>query len=70
MNPVRWAWLIWVVSGLAIEGYAIWEGNGNTLSETVWLLSKHYPLVAFLAGLLMGHFFWQRVNGNGHPPPK
>jgi hypothetical protein len=67
VNALRWAWLFWVVAGLTIEGLAIYEAEGNTLSETVWLLTKHYPLVAFLAGLLMGHFFWQRVgNGNGN----
>jgi hypothetical protein len=67
VNLVRWGWLVWVLAGLALEGWAIYEGKGNTLSETVWLLTRHYPLVAFLVGLLMGHFFWQRVNGHKDP---
>ena len=66
MNIVRWLWLIWAVAALALEGYAIWEGQGNTLSEVVWLMTKHYPLVAFLVGLIAGHWFWQRVGQNGN----
>jgi hypothetical protein len=33
--------------------------DGDTISERVWAASK-YPLVPFLAGMIAGHFFWQR----------
>lgn len=62
MTTLRWVWLGWVLVGLAIEGFAIWTRTpGDTLSETIWTLTVHYPLVAFALGVLMGHFFWQRV---------
>ena len=34
------------------------KSSGDTISEIIWYLSKR-PLVPFLFGLLMGHFFWQ-----------
>lgn len=67
MTPVRWVWLGWVLLGLLIEGYAVWtRTQGDTLSETIWDLTRRYPLVAFTLGFLMGHFFWQRALPNGH----
>ena len=33
--------------------------QGDTISERVWHASS-YPLVPFLAGMIAGHFFWQR----------
>jgi hypothetical protein len=41
------------------EIVAIWENQGNTISEIVWFVTKTHPLLAFGFGLLMGHFFWQ-----------
>ena len=33
---------------------------GLTISEQVWGATARYPVVAFFAGVLCGHFFWQR----------
>jgi len=54
------AWVIAIAVLLVYEAYAV--GNhipGDTLSEAVWAIAD-YPLVPFLAGIVCGHFFWQR----------
>lgn len=46
---------------LAYELVAIWTpAPGDTLSELVWGANEQYPVIAFLAGLLCGHWFWPR----------
>lgn len=46
------AWLLY-------EGYTLVNGEKqDTISERVWRVSKR-PMVPFLAGALMAHFFWQ-----------
>lgn len=51
--------------GAAALGYEAWalvnRSKGDTISEIVWDATIKRPLVPFAAGLLMGHFFWQRV---------
>jgi len=48
-----------VMALLAYEGVTLFNSrDGDTISEIIWYLSKR-PLVPFLFGLLMGHFFWQ-----------
>jgi hypothetical protein len=37
------------------------EAEGDTLSEVVWSASDRWPVVAFAAGMVAGHFFWPRV---------
>ena len=32
----------------------------DTISEQVWDASKATSMVPFVAGFIMGHFFWQR----------
>jgi hypothetical protein len=55
------AWVIAVVTLLGWEGYTLMNNvPGDTLSEAVWNVAGDYPLMPFLAGLLCGHFFWQR----------
>jgi hypothetical protein len=45
---------------LAYEALALANRQtGDTISERVWRASE-YPLVPFAAGLVCGHFFWQR----------
>lgn len=53
-----------VLSAIALLG--IWEiyvllnnESGDTISEWFWYVSKH-PVIPFIAGLLMSHFFWFR----------
>ena len=40
--------------------YELWAAitkKAPTISQFVWDWSKRYPIVPFLFGLLMGHFF-------------
>lgn len=30
----------------------------ETISQVIWRWSQNYPMVPFVAGLLMGHWFW------------
>ena len=49
-----------VVVLLGWEGWALVNHTpGDTISEAVWKAATARPIVPFLAGLLMGHFFWQ-----------
>ena len=60
-----WGWAIWVVaiavSFGVLEGWALMTGR-PTLSRTVWVFSKAWPPLPFVAGLLAGflasHFWW------------
>jgi len=55
-------WFVWILAGLTLEVYALWNGlYSSTLSDIVWEITTHYPLLPLAFGLLMGHFFWQRV---------
>lgn len=63
MSYVFWAALV------ALGVYEAWaltkeaeqpSISGLTISEKVWAVTLHYPLVPFLFGLLMGHFFFRR----------
>jgi hypothetical protein len=60
-----WFWVFWVVLiavsfGIA-EGWAI-KTHRITLSATVWAITKAWPPLPFVAGLLAGflacHFWW------------
>jgi hypothetical protein len=53
------AWAVAIAFLLAYEAYAVLNSvPGDTLSEAVWQYGQH-PMVAFAAGVLIGHFFWQ-----------
>ena len=46
---------------LAYEGWTLVnQTQQDTISESIWRVTQTRPLVPFLAGLLCGHFFWQR----------
>lgn len=55
----------WLLAGLigllfVYEAVALWTPQaGDTISEVMWALGRH-PLVPFLMGVLMGHFWWPR----------
>ena len=60
-----WIWVFWVltiaVTFAVLEGWAI-KTNRTTLSRTVWIISKEWPPLPFVAGFLVGflacHFWW------------
>jgi hypothetical protein len=37
------------------------EHDGDTISEIIWDATTQRPLVPFAAGVLCGHFFWQKA---------
>ena len=51
-----------LVGGLVLyEGLALANDcEGDTVSEIVWAATTKRPIVPFAAGVLCGHFFWQR----------
>lgn len=60
-----WIWVFWILAiavtfGI-LEGVAIKTGR-TTLSRTVWIVSKAWPPLPFVAGFLAGflacHFWW------------
>jgi hypothetical protein len=58
--------LAFVVGGLLLfDLYALsaW-GWDETISVAVLQLSKKYPVVAFLAGVVCGHLFWPQEPTN------
>jgi hypothetical protein len=64
----RW-WLFWgllfVISFAVIEGVALMQPEGKTLSQTIVDLSYDWPPIIFLFGLGVGvhvtHFWWHWV---------
>jgi hypothetical protein len=45
---------------LAYDAYALYKGGvENTISVRIIRWSKLYPILPFMMGILMGHFFWQ-----------
>ena len=49
-----------IVALIAYEVYTLANKEDNdTLSESTWRVTARQPIVPFLSGVLMGHFFWQ-----------
>jgi hypothetical protein len=60
-----------LVGGMLIYEYVALRNTceGDTISEIIWAATTKRPLVPFAAGLLCGHFFWQRANGSKPAEP-
>lgn len=41
--------------------------EGDTISEIIWTTTTKRPILPFAFGVLMGHFFWQRVESSPAP---
>lgn len=60
MPKTNIAWAILITAALLYEGWTLINHTPHdTLSEAVWAVASKRPLVPFVAGFLMGHFFWQ-----------
>lgn len=63
---MRWAGFAWTAGLIVVLGYeafAVLNATPNdTLSEFIWKYGQH-PMVSFAAGVVIGHFWWQR---SGH----
>lgn len=56
-----WLLVASVVGLVTYEIYAaVSDRSGDTISELIWRFTLNHPLIPFLFGVLMGHFFWQR----------
>ena len=63
---MMWFWAAWlVVIGVSFslaEGFAV-ATHRFTLSRTIWTWSRHFPLLPFIVGLVVGglavHFWWE-----------
>lgn len=52
-----WLLLVGIGALVGYELYAAITKREPTISQYVWMLSKRAPIVPFLFGYLMGHFF-------------
>lgn len=53
--------LVTVGALLAYEAWTLCNKEPNdTISESVWDVTKHRPIVPFAAGMLAGHFFFSK----------
>jgi hypothetical protein len=50
--------ILGIILVVAYELWAVITQRASTISEIVWRTSIDYPLLPFLAGVLMGHLFW------------
>lgn len=52
-----------LVGGLCIYELVALENDcpDDTISEIMWAATTKRPILPFAAGVLCGHFFWQRV---------
>jgi hypothetical protein len=46
---------------IAVYDVIAWQtwGIDSTISAVFYTWSKHYPIIPFFFGVLMGHLFWQ-----------
>lgn len=58
-----------LVGGLVVYEFVALrnECEGDTISEIVWTSTTERPIVPFAAGVLCGHFFWQRAGERRSP---
>lgn len=59
---MEWIFLGLLICAFLYEFAALYSARpGDTISEIVWAISAKRPLLPFMVGVLMGHFFWQRA---------
>ena len=54
-----WLLAIYITLTLIYEVWAAVTQKVPTISQYCWRISKDYPLLPFLAGMVAGHLFWQ-----------
>ena len=57
--------LLLIFAALAIgwDSYVyIYGEDADMISNLIWNVSASHPVVPFLSGFLMGHFFWGKGN--------
>lgn len=58
-----------LVAGLVVYEIVALSNDceGDTVSEIVWTAALERPIVPFAAGVIAGHFFWQRAGERRSP---
>lgn len=46
-----------IIFGVLYDMYLINNGS-QTISQAIYEICCDYPIIAFLVGILVGHFFW------------
>ena len=62
-NKLITVFFLFAVATLAIgwDLYVYFYGeNADMISNVIWKVSASHPVVPFLFGFLMGHFFWSK----------
>lgn len=60
----RMAILMAVIFLLIYDFFAVYRfGFEGTISTVVYSMSKEYPVVSFMTGLVCGHLFWGQEQG-------
>ena len=49
-----------IVAVVVIFDVAVSVAKVPTVSERIWFWIHRHPVVAFVAGMVCGHLFWQR----------
>ena len=67
INPstvTRMSLLLALMCLLGYDLFAVYRfGFEGTISTVVYSMSKEYPVVSFMAGLVCGHLFWGQEQG-------
>ena len=60
MNPTEAFVVLFVVLALAWEAVTLWREHDNiyTISQVMHDTAKKHPMIAFVLGVLIGHWFW------------
>lgn len=65
-TQTKFALLLALVLLLSYDLFAVYAyGFDATVSVVVFTLAKAAPIIPFLAGLVVGHFFWPIEGNNG-----
>lgn len=59
--------VVYWIAALTIAIVAIWDGYAQatgqehmTITEIIYLWSRKWPLLPFVAGMVAGHLFWRK----------
>jgi hypothetical protein len=61
MAPQAVAWLLFILI-VCVGGYDVYasqqSNNWETVSSYVWRISRNYPILPFIVGIVIGHLLW------------
>lgn len=57
MDAAAWVTIVTIITVIGVDAL-LFGRDKRTVSEVIWAATRRSPLVPFLFGMLMGHFFW------------